>query len=180
MGLNLLDIDLSTNRLFEVTRPSRFPRVPKYVVAPVDSLPPGSQRRVVLDGRGVAIFNVEGVLSALRDVCPHQGAELSAGTVVRSVTADQPGAYELDMGRVMVKCPWHGWEFDLATGQSWCDPVRQRTRAYPVSVEAGAALAGNEAGPQPGPYVAETIAITVEDDYIVVEIDSPSKKAVEG
>jgi 3-phenylpropionate/trans-cinnamate dioxygenase ferredoxin subunit len=157
--------------------------VPKYVVAPVDSLPPGSQRRVVLDGRGVAIFNVDGVFRALRDVCPHQGAELSAGTIVRSVTAEQPGAYEVDAARVLVKCPWHGWEFDLATGQSWCDPERQRTRAYQVSVEAGTALAGDALagdGPQPGPYVAETITISVEDDYVVVEIDSPTKKAVEG
>jgi 3-phenylpropionate/trans-cinnamate dioxygenase ferredoxin subunit len=153
--------------------------VPKYVVAPADSLPPGSQRRVEIDGRAIAIFNVGGTFRALRDVCPHQGAELSGGTVVRSVTADQPGAYEVDAKRVLVKCPWHGWEFDLETGQSWCDPARQRTRSYPVSVEAGAALVGDEGGQVPGPYVAETITISVEDDYVVVELDTPTKKAVE-
>jgi 3-phenylpropionate/trans-cinnamate dioxygenase ferredoxin subunit len=154
--------------------------VPKYVVAPADSLPPGSQSRVVIDGRGIAIFNVEGVFRALRDVCPHQGAELSGGRVVRSVTAEQPGAYKLESDTVLVKCPWHGWEFDLESGQSWCDPVRQRTRTYPVSVEAGAALTGDAEGRRPGPYVAETITISVEDDYVVVELDSPTKKAVEG
>ncbi len=144
----------------------------KYVVAPVDSFPPGSQRRVEIGGRGVAIFNVDGAFRALRDVCPHQGAELSAGTVVRSVTADLPGAYELDLERVLVRCPWHGWEFDLATGQSWCDPKRQRTKPYPVSVEPGGALMTGEGGAAvPGPYVAETITISVENDYVVVELE---------
>jgi 3-phenylpropionate/trans-cinnamate dioxygenase ferredoxin subunit len=142
--------------------------VAKYVVAPVDALPPGAQQRVELDGRAVAIFNVDGELRALRDVCPHQGAALSAGVVVRSVTAEQPGCYEIDSERVLVRCPWHGWEFDLATGQSWCDPARQRTRPYPVSVEHGDALIG---GTVPGPYVAEAIKISVEDDYVVVELE---------
>jgi 3-phenylpropionate/trans-cinnamate dioxygenase ferredoxin subunit len=140
--------------------------VSKYVVAPADSIPPGTQRRVQIAGRAVAIFNVDGEYRALRDVCPHQGAELSAGVVVRSVTADLPGRYEVDASRVLVRCPWHGWEFDLATGQSWCDPQRQRTRPYPVSVEHGDALVA-----QPGPYVAETITISVEDDYVVVELE---------
>jgi nitrite reductase/ring-hydroxylating ferredoxin subunit len=143
--------------------------VAKYVVASVDSFPPGSQRRVDIDGRGVAVFNVDGEFRALRDVCPHQGAELSAGAVVRSVTAELPGCYEVDSNRILVRCPWHGWEFDLATGQSWCDPARQRTRAYPVSVEHGESLVPGAT--VPGPYVAETVTIAVEDDYVVVELE---------
>jgi 3-phenylpropionate/trans-cinnamate dioxygenase ferredoxin subunit len=87
------------------------------------------------------------------------------------VSAEAPGCYEYDAERVLVRCPWHGWEFDLATGQSWCDPLRQRVRRYPVSVAHGEELLA-AAGPQPGPYLAETIPITVEDDYIVVELDT--------
>jgi 3-phenylpropionate/trans-cinnamate dioxygenase ferredoxin subunit len=118
------------------------------------------------------VFNVDGEFRALRDVCPHQGAELSVGAVVRSVTAEQPGCYELDRERVLVRCPWHGWEFDLATGQSWCDPKRQRTKLYPVSVEPGEALVAAESGGAvPGHYVAETVTISVENDYVVVEFD---------
>src|SRR5271155_4227281 len=97
----------------------------RVVVGPVDTVPPGTHRRVEVEGRTIAIFNVDGRFRALRDVCPHQGAELSAGTVVCSVSAQQPGRYEYDETRVLVRCPWHGWEFDLATGQSWCDPLRQ-------------------------------------------------------
>jgi 3-phenylpropionate/trans-cinnamate dioxygenase ferredoxin subunit len=151
--------------------------VAKYVVAPVDSVPPGTQRQVVVAGRTVALFNTGGTFRALRDVCPHRGAQLSQGTVVRSVTASAPGCYELDANRVLVKCPWHGWEFDLETGQSWCEPVKQRVRPYPVSVEPGERLVAADTGPQPGPYVAETITVSVEDDYIVVELHDQQEMA---
>ena len=39
----------------------------------------------------------------------------------------------------IIRCPWHGWEFDLRTGQSWFDPRAVRVRRYDVSVEPGSA-----------------------------------------
>ena len=62
----------------------------------------------------------------------------------------------------MVKCSWHGWEFDIRTGKSWCDPARLRIRQYPVSVRPGTELVE-------GPYVAESFPVRVENDYVVVE-----------
>jgi 3-phenylpropionate/trans-cinnamate dioxygenase ferredoxin subunit len=138
----------------------------RHVIGPVSSLPPGTQRRVEVGGRAVAIYNVGGRYYALRDVCPHQGAPLSAGIVVGSLRAQQAGAYELDSSCKHVRCPWHGWEYDLATGQSWFDPVRDRVRAYSVTVEPGTEVAGMA----PGPYVAETVKISVDDDYVVIDI----------
>jgi 3-phenylpropionate/trans-cinnamate dioxygenase ferredoxin subunit len=63
----------------------------------------------------------------------------------------------------MLKCPWHGWEYDIRTGQSWCDPNDTKVRAYPVTVEHGETVAK-------GPFVAETFQVAVEQDYIVVEV----------
>jgi 3-phenylpropionate/trans-cinnamate dioxygenase ferredoxin subunit len=63
----------------------------------------------------------------------------------------------------IIRCPWHGWEFDIRTGQSYCDPKRFRTRAYAVNVEPGASVVK-------GPYVAETIKVSVESDYVVVDL----------
>jgi nitrite reductase/ring-hydroxylating ferredoxin subunit len=54
------------------------------------------------------------------------------------------------------------WEFDIRTGQSWCDPQRLRARRYPVSVEPGARLVE-------GPYKAETFPVSLEGAYVVVE-----------
>jgi 3-phenylpropionate/trans-cinnamate dioxygenase ferredoxin subunit len=63
----------------------------------------------------------------------------------------------------MLRCPYHGWEFDLLTGQSYCEPDSVKARQYNVTVEDGEALAK-------GPFVAETFKVTVEDSYLVLEV----------
>jgi nitrite reductase/ring-hydroxylating ferredoxin subunit len=118
----------------------------------------------------VAVFNVDGNFFALRDVCPHQGAALSAGQVVHCVQARKPGCYEWDPSTPFLRCPWHGWEYDLRTGQSWSGP--SRVRSFPVSVQSGDVLAGamiDGSDRVPGPYVAETIVVSVENDYVVLD-----------
>jgi nitrite reductase/ring-hydroxylating ferredoxin subunit len=62
-----------------------------------------------------------------------------------------------------LRCPWHGWEFDIRTGQSWCDPTSVRARQFQVTVEPGEKLVK-------GPYVAETFPVSVEEDYLVLEL----------
>jgi 3-phenylpropionate/trans-cinnamate dioxygenase ferredoxin subunit len=117
---------------------------------------------------------VDGTFYALRDVCPHQGARLSGGVVVGWLEADGPGCYRFDPKRQLVKCPWHGWEYELATGQSWYKPESDRVRAYDVFVQTGRTLLNeaeeSEQGRLPGPYVAETFAVSVENDYLVIEM----------
>jgi 3-phenylpropionate/trans-cinnamate dioxygenase ferredoxin subunit len=140
----------------------------KFVLGPVDDFPPGIRCRVEVEGRGIAVFNVDGTFYALRDVCPHQGAQLSKGTVLSGVTAPRAGCYSYDPGRKLVMCPWHGWEYALATGQSWFDPVKKRVKPYEVTVEQGAELLPDESGRLPGPYTAETIPISVEKNYVVI------------
>ncbi|MGH7033921.1 MAG: Rieske (2Fe-2S) protein [Stellaceae bacterium] len=63
----------------------------------------------------------------------------------------------------MLRCPWHGWQFDLRSGEAWCDPQTLKARNYSVAVAAGSDLVK-------GPYVAEIFPVAVERDYIVIEI----------
>jgi 3-phenylpropionate/trans-cinnamate dioxygenase ferredoxin subunit len=147
----------------------------RHVIGPAAEFPPGSQRRVTIAGRGIAVFHVDGVLRALKSTCPHQGADLADGTVVGAISSEGPGCYRYDGTRKFVKCPWHGWEFDLDNGQSWFDPARKRVRAYDVSIAKGSTLLDTGAPPadgerRPGPYVAETIPISVENDYVIVDL----------
>jgi nitrite reductase/ring-hydroxylating ferredoxin subunit len=58
----------------------------------------------------------------------------------------------------LLACPWHGWEYDLETGQSFMGAGEPRVKAYDVSVER-----------MPGPYVAETFPVRVEEDYVVLD-----------
>jgi nitrite reductase/ring-hydroxylating ferredoxin subunit len=152
--------------------------VTKHVIGTAASVPPGSRRTVEIGRRAIVIFNVDGTLYALRDRCPHQGACLSGGALVGgAVSASQPGEYEFDASRKYIRCPWHGWEYELATGQSYFDPGRNRVRSYDVRAESGKDLLDSggeeqEAGATrtPGPYSAETVPVTVDGDYIVLEL----------
>jgi 3-phenylpropionate/trans-cinnamate dioxygenase ferredoxin subunit len=147
----------------------------RVVVGSVADFGPGGHS-VMANGRSVALFNVRGSFFAVRDVCPHRGAALSAGCVVGELSSTGPGSYDFNPDRVFVRCPWHGWEYDLRTGQSFHSPADDRVRAYEVRVEPGSAIADattedkSSQGRQPGPYTVERFSVTVEDDYVVLEM----------
>jgi 3-phenylpropionate/trans-cinnamate dioxygenase ferredoxin subunit len=134
----------------------------RHVVARAAEIPPGGRKLVQIGGRGVVVFNLKGEFFALSDQCPHRGAHLSQGKLTGLVEPGEPGSYRYSRVGEIVRCPWHGWEFDIRTGRSWCDPRRLRLMQYAVSVEPGAKLVE-------GPYVAETFNVTVEDEYVVIE-----------
>ncbi len=73
-----------------------------YRVADVDGLPAGRVSTVMAGTHSVALANVDGKLGALCNHCPHQGGPLGEGTIEEGV----------------LRCPWHGWDFDPHTGQS--------------------------------------------------------------
>ncbi len=137
--------------------------MPKYVVAPVREIPPGGRKRVEVRGRPIVIFNLDGEFFGMLDRCPHQGGSLCDGHLVGLIEASQPGEYRFSRQNEIVRCPWHGWEFDIRTGQSMCEPDRIQATQYDVGVEAGTAVTE-------GPYVAETFDVTVEERYVVVEV----------
>src|SRR5690349_19573519 len=110
----------------------------RYVVATVAEIAPGGRKIVEIAGRSIGIFNVDGEFFALRNRCPHQGGPLCSGSLMGVVSASVPGEYQYSRPGEIVRCPWHGWEFDVRTGQSWIDPAPLRVRRYEVSVEEGA------------------------------------------
>lgn len=153
--------------------------MPRHVVGRADELGQGERKIVQVAGRSVGIFHVDGGYFALRNRCPHQGGPLCAGRLSGFLVGDVPGEYRFTRPGEILRCPWHGWEFDVLNGHSWFDPVRTRVRSYPVSVVAGAELMEDppvEDPPAPGllrgPYTAETYSISVEGEYLVIDIPS--------
>ncbi len=146
----------------------------KYVVATVDEIPVGQRKIVEVAGRSIGVFNVGGEFFALRNRCPHQGGPLCLGPLGGLVSSSGPGEYTYSRQGEILRCPWHGWEFDIRTGQSWFDPTGMRVRRYAVTVE-GDEAHGDEAlvpsaGLEQGPFVAETYPISVEQRRVVVDI----------
>ena len=169
----------------------------RYIVGTTDEIQPGQRKIVEIGGRSVGVFNVNGEYFAVLNRCPHQGGSLCHGRQSGVVTSSRPGEYVTSRSGEIIRCPWHGWEFDLRTGQSWFDPRAVRVRRYDVSVEPGALLLSEpetivppaEAGTTPsevaatgggqpdaamgglamGPYVAETYPVVVEQEYVIVD-----------
>ena len=83
----------------------------------------------------VVIRASDGGLHALIDRCPHQGGPLSRGKLQTAVVGDGPGDYR-EAQTTILKCPWHGFEFDVATGCALFDP-RRRVRRFDVHEENG-------------------------------------------
>lgn len=139
-----------------------------HVVGTVDEIPPGSRKLVTVERRSIGVFNVGGRFFAIRNQCPHGGGPLCDGRLSGFVSSSRPGEYTYLRKGEILRCPWHGWEFDVTTGQSWFDPARTRVRSYDASVQTGGSLA--EAGLAPGPYTAETYEIRVEEQYVVLHV----------
>jgi len=135
----------------------------KHVVASVSEIPPGGRKLVEVKGRPIVLFNLSGEFFAISDRCPHEGGSLYHGRLTGFVSSKTPGEYTYTRQGEVIRCPWHAWEYDIRTGKSWCDPRRIMARKFDVNVEPGAALVE-------GPYVAETFQVSVEEDYLVIEM----------
>ncbi|MFC7397204.1 Rieske (2Fe-2S) protein [Chelatococcus sp. GCM10030263] len=135
----------------------------KFVVATTKEIPPGARKLVHVKGRPIAVFNIKGEYFGLFDRCPHLGGSLCRGKLTGLVQSKKPGEYQYSREGEILRCPWHGWEFDVRTGQSYCDPERIKVRSYPVDVAEGRELVE-------GPYIAETVPVSVENDYVVIEL----------
>jgi 3-phenylpropionate/trans-cinnamate dioxygenase ferredoxin subunit len=137
--------------------------VSRHVVASAAEIAPGSCKLVIAKGRDIAMFNVGGRFYALANRCPHKGGSLCRGRITGLTQSNGPGDYRLIRVGEFVRCPWHGWEFEIATGQSYCDPNTMRARQFEVTVALGEELVK-------GPYIAESFPVSVEEDYLVVEL----------
>lgn len=89
-------------------------------VAAASEIASGQGRAVAVPGATVALFNVDGNYYAIDNACPHRGGPLGEG--------------DLD-GRI-VRCPWHGWRWDVTTGASANNPA-VGVACFPVSLVEG-------------------------------------------
>ncbi len=90
----------------------------KVKVASASEIPPGQRLVVEAAGKQIAIFNVNGKLVACDNTCLHRGGPIGEG----------------DIEELIVTCPWHGWQYDLATGECLMNP-KAKIPLYPVTVE---------------------------------------------
>lgn len=89
-------------------------------VAAVEDLANGEGRVIEVEGRSLALFNVNGSFHALDNACAHRGGPLGEG----------------DLEGTVVTCPWHAWRWDVTTGANVNNPAVTMP-CFPVVVENG-------------------------------------------
>jgi len=113
--------------------------VGEHWVGRVDELPVDRGHVVELNGRRIGLFRVGDEVHAILGTCPHQGGPVGEGGIFPTVEGeivDGRLRESLNHDRPVVNCPWHGWEFDLATGVCPVDPTK-RLRRYETIVRDG-------------------------------------------
>ena len=85
-------------------------------------LRPGQPKLVEAEGTRVVVVRVGDQVHALGDVCAHRGGPLSEGK----------------LSGMRLACPWHGWMYDVRTGQCLFPGRGASVPVYPVRVEEGA------------------------------------------
>ncbi len=107
----------------------------RHVICQSLEIMPGERKIVDVAGRSIGIFNVAGKLHAIKNRCPHQGAELCRGIVGGTMLPAGPGEYEYGLEGRVLRCPWHFWEFDITTGKMIFVPGKMRVKRYDVQLE---------------------------------------------
>jgi nitrite reductase/ring-hydroxylating ferredoxin subunit len=103
-------------------------------VCRLEELPPG-RTLLVPGGRwGIGLFNHKGTVYALNNYCPHAGAPVCRGVITG--TTESVRRYDAKWVRQdeILRCPWHGWEFDVTTGKTVTMPERS-IKTFPVRVD---------------------------------------------
>ncbi len=102
-------------------------------IGPAD-LKQGERRIIELNGRKIGLFNIAGEYYALHNRCPHMGGNLCEGPVTGTTLASQSAQFIYGRQGEILRCAWHGWEFDIKSGQCLVDN-RIRARSYPITIK---------------------------------------------
>ena len=108
----------------------------RHVIGKLDEFPNDTRHVVDIDGEEIAVFNVSGAFHAMRNACPHKGAPLCTLPPTGMMVESAPDVYEWGREDEIVRCPWHGFEFNLSDGKSVLAPhLKMRARVYKVAIE---------------------------------------------
>jgi nitrite reductase (NADH) small subunit len=106
---------------------------PRHRACSVWDVPRGGVKILTVAGVELGLYSIGGKIVAYRNVCPHAGAPVCSGKLTGTALPTEVYSYAWGRAGEILRCPWHGWEFDLVTGAHLADP-QTRLRSYPVVV----------------------------------------------
>jgi nitrite reductase (NADH) small subunit len=94
-------------------------------------------RIVAVDGRSIGVISIGEGFVAIHDRCPHMGASMCQGSLSGTFVPSGPHELVYGMDDRVIRCPWHGWEFDVESGRSLLEPKRFGLKTYRVTADDG-------------------------------------------
>jgi nitrite reductase/ring-hydroxylating ferredoxin subunit len=109
----------------------------EIVIGKAAAFPNPGRRVVEIDGAEVGVFCQHGKFTAFENVCPHMGGPVCQGKIIarveEAIANDKTSlGFAFSKEQTNVACPWHGYEFNISTGQHQGNP---RLRLRPVRIE---------------------------------------------
>jgi nitrite reductase/ring-hydroxylating ferredoxin subunit len=110
----------------------------KIKVAQESELEQDGQRIIEeIEGQEIAVFRHDGEYFALANYCVHQSGPLCEGGLTGQTTTEEDNwDWSYDPEEKYIRCPWHGWTYDITTGTSVKDDSYS-IPSYDVEVENG-------------------------------------------
>ncbi|MDE2637371.1 MAG: Rieske (2Fe-2S) protein [Chloroflexota bacterium] len=109
-----------------------MPASAQVYVAPLADLLAGERRLISASGKSIGVFNTGARIVAVLNLCPHAFAPVCLGKVSGTTLPSRAGEFIWGREGEILRCPWHGWEFDLNSGQCLTD--RRRLKQFPVVI----------------------------------------------
>lgn len=106
----------------------------KYYVGTVDEIAECQPKIIEIEGISIGIIYTNGNYHAIRNVCPHKQGPICKGDVRGTMLPTNPQEYMYGMEEQVIVCPWHGWEFDLETGEGLFSINDRKLKKYSIEI----------------------------------------------
>jgi nitrite reductase/ring-hydroxylating ferredoxin subunit len=100
----------------------------------------GVPKLLSVEGREIGVVKWRGEVFALRNICPHEYGPVCAGYAMPMLIGEADGTMDVDDDRLVIVCPWHGWEFTARDGRAAWGKSNFKLKTYPAQVENGRVL----------------------------------------
>lgn len=108
--------------------------IPEHCIGRLADFPAHKVVPVDVAGRTIAVLRNEDKVYAFSNRCPHQGAPMSFARTAGTMLPSEPDEYDFGLEGLIVKCPWHAYEFNVRTGESVCNIIRARLPVYQTEI----------------------------------------------
>lgn len=110
-----------------------MPAKNRVYVAELSDIPSGSRKLITIDHKSIGVFNTGSQIVAILNICPHELAPVCLGKLGGTTLPSKPGEFVWGRENEIIRCPWHGWEFDLLTGDCLTD--KRKVKRFTTIVE---------------------------------------------